>query len=103
MTGNKKNTLHIGADLEDMEFVKAFREYCLKEDFKQKTLVERLTKWWMAQDQITQEHIYRGRLSEAHAQIAEAAQGRAAVVRARAKAQTKHLKRKQVEKPSKSA
>jgi len=75
--GNKK-TLHIGADVEDIEFVEQFRGYCLKEDFKQKTLIERLTKWWMNLPEPIQWLIYRGKVSEAHSQIAEAASAHAA-------------------------
>ena len=70
MAGYAKKTLHIGADLENIELVERFRTYCLKEDFKQKTLIQRLVEWWIEQSDIIQWHIYRGKVEEAHSQIA---------------------------------
>ena len=71
MPEGKNKTLHIGADLEDLEFVEKYRKYCLDKDFKQKTLIYRLVDWWMKQDETIQEHIFRGRIAEAHSQIAK--------------------------------
>ena len=69
MAEGKKKFLHIGADLEDIKFVEQFRGYCLKEDFKQKTLIERLIKWWIDIDEPIQWLIYRGKYKEAHLEI----------------------------------
>lgn len=71
MPENAKKTLHIGADLEDIELVERFRSYCLKEDFKQKTLIQRLAEWWLGLDEPIQWLIYRGKAKEAHSQIAK--------------------------------
>ena len=73
MAEETKKTLHIGADSDDIKFVEQFRTYCLREDFKQKTLIYRLVKWWMELPEPIQWLIYRGKVSEAHSQIARIA------------------------------
>jgi len=75
MAKEEENLLHLGSDL-DRDFVLVFREYCRLNDFKQKTLIRRLVEFWLAQDPITQEHIYRGRLEEVFAVEDEAAAAR---------------------------
>ena len=70
MANKDDNLLHLGADL-DKDFVLIFRDYCRLNDFKQKTLIQRLVEFWIAQEPIKQEHIYRGRLKDAKANGAE--------------------------------
>jgi len=70
MAKTDENLLHLGADL-DRDFVLSFRDYCRLNDFKQKTLIQRLVEFWFAQEPIRQEHIYRGRLKDAETNGAE--------------------------------
>lgn len=60
MANEDENILHLGADL-DKNFVLKFRECCRLNDFKQKTIIRKLAEFWLSQDPIIQEHIYRGR------------------------------------------
>ena len=62
MARRNEKTLHIGADLE-VEFVKGFREYVSREEtrYSQSLLIKRLIEWWMQQESMVQDHIYRGR------------------------------------------
>jgi len=75
MEKSNENILHLGADL-DRDFVLRFREYCRSNDFKQKTLIQRLVEWWLGLDPISQEHVYRGRMNEMFAFEDEAAAAR---------------------------
>ena len=84
MTEKDKKILHLGADL-DRDFVLGFRDYCRSNDFKQKTLIYRLVEFWLAQDPIRQEHIYRGRLKEVFAFEDEAAAARDTAKKKRSK------------------
>lgn len=95
MKEENENILHLGADL-DKDFVLAFRDYCRSNDFKQKTLIQRLVELWLALDPINQEHIYRGRLN----QIIGAIQAHSVVQGA--KAETAKQKQKRVRKPLKA-
>ena len=75
MEKSNENILHLGVDL-DTNFVLSFREYCRSNDFKQKTLIQRLVEFWLALDPISQEHVYRGRMNEVFAFEDEAAAAR---------------------------
>lgn len=52
-------------------FAEKFTNYCKDEGMNQSVLFHNLTKWWMNLDEPIQWLIYRGKVSEAHSQIAE--------------------------------
>lgn len=60
----KKKKLLLGAFV-NAAFVLRFRKYCKENDFKQRTLLRNVVKFWMRLDYITQEHVYRGRVEQA--------------------------------------
>ena len=70
MEENAKNEKKLLGAFTDEKFVIEFRDYCREHDFKHRRLIPNLVKWWFGLDEITQEHIYRGRFAEAHRQIA---------------------------------
>ena len=82
------------------DFAEKFTDYCQNKGFKRNLLIPKLINYWLELPEPIQWLIYRGRVSEAHSQIAEEARGRAVV--SRAKARSKDPKQKQDEKPSKA-
>ena len=60
------------------EFAENFANYCKEHGINQRILFHNLTKWWFERSEIIQWHIHRGRVSEAHAQIAEEVSAQAA-------------------------
>lgn len=105
MDKNEENEKKLLGAFTNEDFVIEFREYCKTHDFKHRRLIPNLVRWWLSQDSIIQEHIYRGRFEEAHKQIAENLSdvSSARDVVARTKARTSKLKQKKEKKPSKSA
>jgi len=97
---DENNLKQIGAKV-PIEFARKFAKYCRAGKFNQRLLFYNLTKWWLKQDSINQEHICRGRTEEALSRISEEVRGRGKI--RRAKAQTKQPKQKPSRKSSKSA
>jgi hypothetical protein len=62
MENLEENSLKmIGANV-PATFAMKFTSYCRKHRFNQRQLFENLTKMWLEQDRLTQEHIYHGRV-----------------------------------------
>jgi hypothetical protein len=87
----------IGAKV-PMEFAQKFKAFCRKK-YNQRILFHNIFKWWMDLPEATQEHIYRGRISEAHEQIAKE---EARDVVARSKARSSKPQRTQANKRPKT-
>ena len=81
---NEKKKKMIGGRV-PVEFAEKFSNFCKteKEGINLGVLFHNLTKWWMGLPASTQEHIYWGRIKEAHEQIAkEEAHGKVARAKA---------------------
>ena len=54
-----------------VDFADKFSNFCKREGINQGVLFHNLTKWWLNLPESIQWLIYRGKVSEAHSQIAE--------------------------------